>query len=129
MILLSDGAQRDGTLQPLEAAQKAREAGIRIYTVALGTPDGVVKFDRGGFTRIVPVPPEPIILRDIARTTRGNAYTAENAEELSGVYRSLGSRLGRKKQPEEVTYAFAGVAALLLLASTALSALWAPKIP
>jgi len=129
MVLLSDGAQRDGTLQPVEAARKAREAGIRIYTVALGTPNGVVKFDRGGFIRIVPVPPEPIVLHDIAETTRGAAYTAENAEELSGVYRSLGSHLGRKKQPEEVTYAFVAAAAGLLLLSGIASALWAPKIP
>ena len=129
MVLLSDGAQRDGLLQPLDAAQKARDAGIRIYTVALGTPNGVVRFDRGGFTRIVPVPPEPIVLHDIAQATRGSAYTAENAEELSGVYRSLGSRLGRKKQPEEVTYAFVAAAAGLLLLSGLTSALWAPKIP
>ena len=129
MVLLSDGAQRDGTLQPLEAAQLARKAGIRIYTVALGTPDGVVRFERGGFTRIVPVPPEPIILEQIAKATRGAAYTAENAEELSGVYRSLGSKLGRKKQPEEITSEFVAAAAMLLLASTALSAVWAPKIP
>ena len=129
IVLLSDGAQRDGVLQPLDAAQKARDAGLRIYTVALGTPNGVVKFNRGGFTRIVPVPPEPIVLRDIASTTHGTAYTAENAEELSGVYRSLGSRLGRKKQPEEVTYAFVAAAAGLLLLSGLASALWAPKIP
>ena len=41
----------------------------------------------------------------------------------------LGSHLGRKKQPEEVTNAFVAVAAGLLLLSGIASALWAPKIP
>ena len=41
-MLLSDGASKNGQ-DPAEVAQKARAANIPIYTVALGTPDGVVE--------------------------------------------------------------------------------------
>ena len=40
ILLLSDGAQTAGILQPFEGAQRATTAKIPVYTVALGTPDG-----------------------------------------------------------------------------------------
>ena len=49
ILLLSDGAQTRGTLAPLEGADRAKSYGIPIYTVALGTPTGVI--NRGGFAR------------------------------------------------------------------------------
>ncbi len=42
IILLSDGAQTRGVLQPLQGAAKAKSAGIRIYTIALGTNHGTL---------------------------------------------------------------------------------------
>ena len=43
VLLLSDGANTTGDYQPLEAAQKAKDAGIPVYTVALGTDAGTVQ--------------------------------------------------------------------------------------
>ena len=48
------------------ARARAKSYGIPVYTVALGTPNGVI--DRGGFVR--PVPPDPVTLRQIARDDR-----------------------------------------------------------
>ena len=49
-MLLSDGAQTRGTLTPLQGADLARKAGIRVYTVALGTNHGTLGFGPfGGF--------------------------------------------------------------------------------
>lgn len=129
IILLSDGAQRSGRLSPLGAAQLARDAGIRVYTVALGTPNGVVLFDQSGIQRAVPVPPDPETLRQVAATSRGIAYATGDPEELQTIYRDLGSKLGRKKEPQEVTFAFVAGAAALLLASAGLSVFWGPKLP
>ncbi|SRR6266508_2189459 len=129
IVLLSDGAQRSGRLSPLGAAQLARDAGIRIYTVALGTPNGVVLFDQSGIQRAVPVPPDPETLRQVAATSRGIAYATSDPEELQTIYRDLGSKLGRKKEPQEVTFAFVAGAAALLLASAGLSVFWGPKLP
>ncbi len=129
IVLLSDGAQRSGRLSPLGAAQLARDAGIRIYTVALGTPNGVVLFDQSGIQRAVPVPPDPETLRQVAATSRGIAYATSDPEELQTIYRDLGSKLGRKKEPQEVTFALVAGAAALLLASAGLSVFWGPKLP
>ena len=47
ILFLSDGAQTRGILQPLEGAALAQEACVPVYTIALGTPEGVI--DRGAF--------------------------------------------------------------------------------
>jgi Ca-activated chloride channel family protein len=129
IILLSDGAQRRGLIQPLDGAELAKKARIAIHTVALGTPDGVVQFGGGGFQRTIPVPPDPDTLRAVAETTGGSFFAVRDAEELSGVYKSLGSKLGRKTEREEATYLFLGAAAALLLGAGAFSTFWSQKLP
>ncbi len=44
ILFLSDGAQTRGELLPLDGADRARAAGIPVYTVALGTPHGTLRF-------------------------------------------------------------------------------------
>jgi Ca-activated chloride channel homolog len=129
IVLLSDGAQRRGMLQPLEGAELARRARIPIHTVALGTPNGVVEFGGGGFQRTIPVPPDPETLSAVAKATGGTFVAVEDAEELTGVYRTLGSKLGRKREHEEITYLFVGAAAALLLGAGAMSAVSSQKLP
>jgi Ca-activated chloride channel family protein len=115
IILLSDGATTTGA-DPVQVAREAGRRGIPIYTVALGTPDGTVP---GGFGGSIPVPPDPETLRDISEASRGQAYTADDADQLSAVYERLGSRLGTKQEEREVTAAFAGGGLLLLLGAAA----------
>ncbi|MET0938311.1 MAG: VWA domain-containing protein, partial [Gaiellaceae bacterium] len=69
ILLLSDGAQTAGILQPFEGAQRATTAKIPVYTVALGTPEGTVTFDRYGSSRTILVPPDPVTLEQIADDT------------------------------------------------------------
>jgi Ca-activated chloride channel homolog len=139
ILFLSDGAQRQGILQPLEGAQLAKEAGMPVYTVALGTPNGTVPGDPGGFgggggtpflvPDRIPVPPDPITLQAIADETGGEFTDARNAETLTKAYEELGENLGRKEAEKEVTYVFLAAAAGLLLGAGVLSSLWAPRLP
>jgi Ca-activated chloride channel family protein len=115
IVLESDGAQNRGILQPLQAAQQAKAAGVRVYGVALGTPNGVVSFGFGLYVNSIPVPPDPATVRQIATTTGGKAYTARTANRLIDIYKSLGSSIGHKTQTREITSWFAAAAALLLL--------------
>ncbi len=116
ILLLSDGATTDGR-DPVDVAREAERLKIPIYTVALGTPDGVVPGGPGGFT---PVPPDPETLRRIARISGGKAYTAEDADAVRGIYDKLGSQIGTKPVQREMTAGFAaGGFALLLLAAGA----------
>ena len=115
IVLESDGAQNRGVLQPLQAAQIAKAAGVRVYGVALGTQNGVVSFGFGLYINSIPVPPDPATVRQIATTTGGKAYTARTANKLVDIYKSLGSSIGHKTELREVTSWFAVAAAVLLL--------------
>lgn len=144
ILFLSDGAQTRGDLEPLEGADLAKTAGIPVYTVALGTPEGVLTFPGGGGVpggggggglpgpfngRRVPVPPDPETLRAIATRTGGQFYSAQSAKSLQSAYSKLGSRLGRKPGQSEITYGFLVGAAVLLVAAGLLSTLWSPRLP
>lgn len=129
VLLLSDGFQTDGFLTPQDGAQRAKELGIPIYTIALGTDRGIVEFTFGGMTRRIPVPPDRESLRQIAEITGGEFYDAPSAEALKAAYAELGERLGREPGEVEATVGFLAAAAVLLLAGGALSLLWGGKLP
>jgi Ca-activated chloride channel homolog len=135
ILFLSDGKQTRGSLQPLAGARQAKAAGIPVYTVALGTPNGVLTRPFGTFgggaglpTRI-PVPPDPATLSAVAKLTGGKFFNARSADALQSAYKELGSKLGRVPGRKEVTNEAVALAALMLVAAGVLSALWAPRLP
>jgi Ca-activated chloride channel homolog len=138
ILFLSDGHQTRGLLQPLEGADRAKAAGIPVYTIALGTPNGVLTRPPGGFgggggpgfgPAQIPVPPDPGTLRQIAQTTGGKFFDARSAKALESAYSHLGSVVARAKGKREATNEFLGLAAILLVAAGAFSALVAPRMP
>ena len=137
ILMLSDGKQNRGILTPEQGAAQAKAAGIPVYTVALGTPNGTLNMRDfggqfpGGFGGggQIPVPPDPATLRAIATTTGGKFTEARNAKTLNDAYSRLGSRLGRKQGKSEITNELVLVAALLLVGAGGLTALWAPRLP
>jgi Ca-activated chloride channel family protein len=129
ILLLSDGSQTEGVLLPLEGAARAKSFGIPIYTIALGTPDGVVEFNRFGTSRIIPVPPDPTTLKAIASQTGGRFYEAESVGDLREAYERLGSLVSKVERKQEVTYAFLGTGIVLLLAAAAIGVVTFPRLP
>ena len=134
ILFLSDGAQTRGVLQPLEGAGLAKEAGFPVYTIALGTPEGVI--ERGPFGgapqdagQVIPVPPDPDTLRAIAQTTGGEFSEARSAEALTKAYDDLGSRLGREPGESEITWLFLAIAGVLLLIAGGIAAFVSPRFP
>jgi Ca-activated chloride channel homolog len=124
IVLLSDGASKTGK-DPAEVAQQAKALGVPIYTVALGTPDGVVQ--QGG--QILNVAPDPEALAQVAQISGGRAFTAEDSDALDSVYQTLGSRIGTKKEKKEISAGFAA-AGLLLLGGAAFTSLrWRGRLP
>ncbi len=125
LVLLSDGKDTQGGVGPIEVAEKARRAGIPIYAIALGTPDGEVEVqDSFGLTTRIQVPPDTETLKEIAKVSRGRFYEAADSAKLEEIYAGLGTRLSSKEVKEEVTVAFAGGALLLLLLGSGLSMAW-----
>jgi Ca-activated chloride channel homolog len=126
IVLLSDGKTTTGP-NPVEVAATARTQRIPIFTISLGTRDATVP--NPGFGPPIPATPDPETLRRIADASGGRAFTAEDDEELSSIYRRLGSRLGTKEERREVTAAFAVGGALLLLGAAATSVRRSARLP
>lgn len=130
VLLISDGARDGGATAPQAAARRAKQLKVPVYTVLVGTPNGVVEETlTGGFRQIIRVPPAPETLQQIAQLSGGEFFTATDAEGLERVYEELGSRLGERKESREVGDYFAGGAAAFLIAGGALSALWFRRVP
>jgi Ca-activated chloride channel family protein len=130
MLVISDGAQMSGRTSPSIAAVEARSLHIPVYTVVIGTPDGVVNVPLpGGFQAQLRVPPSPETLRMVARLTGGQFFAAPDAAGLRRIYEKLGSRLGHRRESREITDVFAGGSAAFLLFGGALSALWFRRVP
>jgi Ca-activated chloride channel family protein len=128
--LLSDGANSTGAREPLDAARDAARDGMPVYTIALGTANGVVDVeDQFGQTQQLQVPPDTDTLRQVADLTGGRFFDAPTATDLARVYESLGSKVGFTQQEQEVTQWFAAAALLLVVAGAGLSMLWFNRFP
>lgn len=123
ILLLSDGYRTYGR-DTTEAAAAAVEAGVPVSTVAFGTDEGVV--DIAG--QLQPVPVDRAALADLAESTGGFYYEAASADELKRVYRDMGSSLGTKLVPVDLSGWFAAAALLLALLSGAFALLWTNRL-
>ncbi len=127
IVLLSDGKTTVGP-DPVTIARQASQLKIPIYTVALGTRDATVPNPNPFGTPLL-VAPDPETLRQISQVSNGRAFTAEDAESLKTIYKTLGSQLGTKSQKREITASFA-IGGLVLLLGAALTSLrWAGRLP
>jgi Ca-activated chloride channel homolog len=130
VLLLSDGANTQGRTQPLEAAADAKQLGVQVFTIALGTEDGMVDVpNETGQLRRVPVPPDRVTLQRIAETTGARFFAAPSSKDLASVYDELGSKIGFVKQKQEVTVVFAATGLLLMVAGAAVSLAWFSRLP
>jgi Ca-activated chloride channel homolog len=125
IVLLSDGETTTGR-DPVDVAREARRLKIPIHTFALGTRDGVIQSPDGS---LIPVPPDPETMRQIAELSGGRSFAVEDAEDLAGLYRGLGSRVATKKEKREITAAFAGGGALLLMGAAAFGVRATARLP
>jgi len=123
IVLLSDGQNTAGR-SPAQSANEARKQSIPVYTIAYGTENGYVDLD-GKRER---VPPDKALLAGIAVATGGQAYTAENLDQLDRVYNNIRSEVGQTPVKKETTALWAGYglafAVVAALAAVSLGARW-----
>ena len=130
VLMISDGARDGGRIAPATAAQHAKALHIPVYTIVLGTQNGVVHDTvTGGFRVDIHVPPSPQTLRQIAQVSGGRSFSVGDEARLRDVYTRLGSLLGHKTKDREITDVFAGSAALLLLVGGGMSMFWFRRLP
>jgi Ca-activated chloride channel homolog len=129
VVLLSDGASTHGR-DPVPVAREAARLRIPVHTVALGTAAGSIRVrDPSGGTRRRSVPPDTATLKRIATISGGRAFEAGDDLELDAVYERLGSQVSTRQEKREVTAAFAGGAALLILGGGLMSLRWFGRLP
>nr|WP_067293625.1 VWA domain-containing protein [Marinobacterium profundum] len=101
LILLTDGANTAGQVQPLEAAQVAAKEGIRIHTLGIGADEMLVQ-SFFGTRRVNPSADlDERLLTQVAETTGGQYFRARDPEQLTQVYAEL-DRLEPSQQEEQL---------------------------
>ncbi len=125
VVLLSDG-EDTGRVDPLEIAQLAAEAGVRIYPIGIGSPEGtVIQID--GFNILTQL--NEATLQEIADLTNGVYFHAEDEAVLQEIYKNVDLQLTIDGEKTEITSLVAGVSMLLLLVGGALSMIWFGRVP
>ena len=100
LVLLTDGANTAGEVQPLKAAQLAQQVGLRIYTIGIGAEQLEVSSLIGGRRRINPSADlDEGTLTEIARLTGGRYFRATDTASLQDIYK-LVDELEPVEEPE-----------------------------
>ena len=93
VILLTDGVNNRGQISPLMAAEIARDMGIKVYTIGVGTrgraPYPAVDMFGNKTTVMADVEIDEELLREISSMTGGKYYRAVNDEALREVYAEI----------------------------------------
>lgn len=120
IVLLSDGRRTTGP-DPLAAAQKAADLGVRVYTVGFGTPNGFIPGYEGYsfFTQV-----DEEALKGVAKITEADYFKAGSADDLKQVYKHLSTQFTLEKRDTEITSLLVGLALLLIFLALGLSAYW-----
>ncbi|MBJ21794.1 MAG: VWA domain-containing protein [bacterium] len=139
VILLTDGVNNAGEIEPLQAAELAAQHGIKVYTVGAGytgyAPYPVRRSNGRISLQRVAVEIDEIMLQQIAQRSGGRYFHATNEEGLREVIEEIG-RLERSEVSEirylEYEYHFAPFAGLALGAvglATLLAVTWLRRLP
>jgi len=124
IVLLSDGYRTSGRSVE-DAGAAAEAANVPVSTIAFGTDAGIVDI-RGVLQR---VPVDRLSLQQLAEKAKGFFYEAASVSELNQVYEDLGSSIGHRVEPREITQWYAGAALLFGIAAAALSLIWTSRLP
>ena len=90
LILLTDGANTAGEVDPMKAAELAQQIGLKIYTIGIGAEQMVVSSITGGMRRVNPSADlDEETLTRIANLTGGRYFRAKDTAGLQEIYRLL----------------------------------------
>jgi Ca-activated chloride channel family protein len=139
VVLLTDGQNNRGQIDPLTAADIAKAFGVRVYTVLVGR-GGVVPVPvddplRGRRIEMVRMDVDEGTLAAIAEHTGGRFFRAQDPEALAGIYAAI-DRLERApirsiefREYRDLGPWLLGIAALVLLLHALLSTTWGFRVP
>ena len=119
IVLIADGASNSGKLTPKQAAEFAAQLNIKIYTIAIGTPDGrvgrnIMANPRREF--------DPETLQEVAKLTGGEYFWAKDYSSLESTFNTINelekseARISTTVQATDFYHWICGLAALLAFA-------------
>lgn len=138
MILLTDGVNNAGHIDPLTAAQIAQKFGIRIYSIGVGTiGQAPYPFQTpfGIRYQMVPVEIDENILKQIASTTGGKYFRATNNRKLAEIYDAIDhlektrTEVTSYRHAKELFFNWALAGMLLLFVEVGLSKTYLKRLP
>jgi Ca-activated chloride channel family protein len=90
LIVLTDGQNTAGVIEPLKAAELARAESLKVYTIGVGADELIVDSFFGGQRRINPSSDlDEASLKRIAAITEGKYFRARDTQELEKIYALL----------------------------------------
>lgn len=138
MILLTDGVNNAGEIDPVSAARIASTFGIRIYTIGVGTRGEApypVQTPFGIRYQMMPVEIDEAVLREISDITKGKYYRATNNKTLEQIYDDI-DKLEKTKievtsyrNAKELFYGWLGGGLFLLVLEFGLSGVVLRRLP
>lgn len=127
LVLLTDGENNSGSLEPIQAAQVAKQYGIKIYTIGLGGGQIVLQTAFGKRVINTSEDLDTNVLKKIAKMTGGEFFRAQNSSDLKNIYKAID-----KLEPIEsdkivvrpVTYLYPWSLGLALILSFVIAGFW-----
>jgi Ca-activated chloride channel family protein len=139
IILLTDGVNNAGAVNPLTAAEAAKTLGIRIYTIGAGIRGEapVPRRDAFGLTHMetMKVEIDEEMLRKVAEATGGQSFRATDTDSLKGIYDAINKletttrKIKKYQQYEELYLWFLGPGLFLLLVEQLLAQTLFRRLP
>lgn len=125
ILFLSDGENtRDP--DPLDLAQIAAEAGVRIYPIGIGSREGTT-VEIEGFNIITKL--DESLLQEIASVTNGSYFHADDETSLQEIYKDVDLQLTIRGEKMEVTSLFATAGLVMFLIGGMLALIWLGRLP
>ena len=138
IILLTDGVNNMGEIDPQTAAQIAKSYDIRVYTIGIGSKGEApypVQTPFGTRYQMIPADLDEQMLSQIAGITDGKYFRATDNKALQRIYKEI-DRLEKTRievrsyrRYKELFYSYAGFALLFLLVDVGISQTWLRKLP
>ena len=125
IVLLTDGENNQNP-DPLAASDLAADLGVRVYTVGVGSPEGI-DLNVEGF--VVHTQLDEEMLKAVSDTTGGQYYNAANEEDLFRIYDDLKPKLAVRTEEMEITSILGGIGLLTFLIGGVISFLWFGRLP
>jgi Ca-activated chloride channel homolog len=131
IVLMSDGAPTvpaNGEIAPedlaVEAASRAKDAGVAIDTIAFGTANGIVTIQNQRH----PVPVDPETMARIAQASGGQTFAAQTGGQLQAIYDQIGHAVGFDQQKSEITAWWTGLGLAFAALAAAAALFWTQRL-